>query len=793
MGQREKVITSIKSISDLIEEYPFCVPSYQRPYVWGNEQIYKLLNDIYAAFERNKSEAYFIGTVILYKRTRSGGDETAVYELLDGQQRFTTLWLIAVAFSKMGCNTDLNRFLRYHQNLRIRFSIRNQVEDYFHRLLDEYSAFDIVSDETISKDEYLCYIARAVTSITGWLNEINDESKLQGLGRYIYNQVKFVMNIVPKGTDLNKLFTTINNAGLQLEQSDILKSLLLKRLSSDKLHYSKIWECCEQMNASIEWNAGRLFPAYDFEILTDQAPSPLASRETSSDLQNKEGMTLCQILHSNNMERTVILTDMKSFCLQDFKLSDIVSVSGELGGAWIGTNIPSEVCQIYPESEKIKYIQFKIYSDNYHKGIQLRLSQIGNNIEGEIEWAKGSKKRSSKNNQLLHKDWNHLTEEESSKLEDVTPGREGYGLHAFTIHPYIPHLTTEFREADQTALPPFVCKSIISFPSLLILTYRLFRFRNKQEDIEKPLQENSLLEIFKGLVASEEPKKGKDEEVEKFFKLLWTVRWHFDKYIVKWVEAEGLNELSLIETNISDGNLSYTKREKSSMSMLQSMLYFTTNPLLWLTPFIGYTIDKGDKDAREKQLSLLEFIDNTLSVRQFMDNGLSLQALSWKLLETSSVEYDFSNDIKTYLESQLGVHFRHYWFQKLEYILWKEMKNTEEYKNDEKFKRYRFISRNSVEHVFPQHHEFNKTTISPACLDDFGNLALLNVEQNSSYSNQDVAKKKIDFYSKPTYDSLKLKLIYDEEVAHYDENMVYKHRKAMIEKIMQYYTNKVRC
>ncbi len=537
MGQREKVITSIKSISDLIEEYPFCVPSYQRPYVWGNEQIYKLLNDIYAAFERNKSEAYFIGTVILYKRTRSGGDETAVYELLDGQQRFTTLWLIAVAFSKTGCNTDLNRFLRFHQNLRIRFSIRNQVEDYFHRLLDEYPASDIASDETVSKDEYLCCIVRAVTSITGWLNEINDESKLQDLGRYIYSQVKFVMNIVPKGTDLNKLFTTINNAGLQLEQSDILKSLLLKRLPSDKLHYSKIWECCEQMNISLEWNAGRLFPTYDFGTLTDQAPSPLASRETSSDLQNKEGMTLCQILHSDNMERTVTLTDMKSFCLQDFKLSDIVSVSGELGGAWIGTNIPSEVCQIYTESEKIKYIQFKVYSDNYHKGIQLRLSQVGNNIEGEIEWAKGSKKRSSKNDQLLHKDWNHLTEEESSKLEDVTPGREGYGLHAFTIHPYIPHLTTEFRETDQTALPSLACRSIISFPSLLILTYRLFRFRNKQEDIEKPLQENSLLEIFKGLVASEEPEKEKAEEVEKFFKLLWTVRWHFDKYIVKYLSS----------------------------------------------------------------------------------------------------------------------------------------------------------------------------------------------------------------------------------------------------------------
>ena len=587
MGQREKVITSIKSISDLIEEYPFCVPSYQRPYVWGNEQIYKLLNDIYAAFERNKSEAYFIGTVILYKRTRSGGDETAVYELLDGQQRFTTLWLIAVAFSKTGCNTDLNRFLRFHQNLRIRFSIRNQVEDYFHRLLDEYPASDIASDETVSKDEYLCCIVRAVTSITGWLNEINDESKLQDLGRYIYSQVKFVMNIVPKGTDLNKLFTTINNAGLQLEQSDILKSLLLKRLPSDKLHYSKIWECCEQMNISLEWNAGRLFPTYDFGTLTDQAPSPLASRETSSDLQNKEGMTLCQILHSDNMERTVTLTDMKSFCLQDFKLSDIVSVSGELGGAWIGTNIPSEVCQIYTESEKIKYIQFKVYSDNYHKGIQLRLSQVGNNIEGEIEWAKGSKKRSSKNDQLLHKDWNHLTEEESSKLEDVTPGREGYGLHAFTIHPYIPHLTTEFRETDQTALPSLACRSIISFPSLLILTYRLFRFRNKQEDIEKPLQENSLLEIFKGLVASEEPEKEKAEEVEKFFKLLWTVRWHFDKYIREFGISFVQKSVSWFDFSTCTGSASglFSKKEYAVSAAQMFMMKLCMERCLECTMF----------------------------------------------------------------------------------------------------------------------------------------------------------------------------------------------------------------
>lgn len=88
---------------------------------------------------------------------------------------------------------------------------------------------------------------------------------------------------------------------------------------------------------------------------------------------------------------------------------------------------------------------------------------------------------------------------------------------------------------------------------------------------------------------------------------------------------------------------------------------FHDKPIVMADSFICYIIDRGDQETQEKQLSLLESIDNTLSVRQFMNNGLSLQALSWKMLGSSSLKYDFSNDIKTYLESQLGVHFRHYY------------------------------------------------------------------------------------------------------------------------------------
>ena len=82
-------------------------------------------------------------------------------------------------------------------------------------------------------------------------------------------------------------------------------------------------------------------------------------------------------------------------------------------------------------------------------------------------------------------------------------------------------------------------------------------------------------------------------------------------------------------------------------------------------------------------------------------------------------------------------------------------------------KRYRITSKNSIEHVFPQNDEYknklDNVNDNIDWLNSFGNLALLSVGQNSEYSNQDVAKKRIDFQRKETYDSLKLVNVYSYE------------------------------
>ncbi len=128
------------------------------------------------------------------------------------------------------------------------------------------------------------------------------------------------------------------------------------------------------------------------------------------------------------------------------------------------------------------------------------------------------------------------------------------------------------------------------------------------------------------------------------------------------------------------------------------------------------------------------------------------------------------------LRRPLGTSFNHYWFYKLEYLLWKNWD-----KNDKKTIHFKIVSKNSIEHVFPQHHESGRQ-LDNDYLNNFGNLGLLSVGENSSYSHQDVRKKKIDFDNKQTYDSLKLAKIYSSiNIDNWNIENIKKHQEEMID------------
>jgi hypothetical protein len=159
--------------------------------------------------------------------------------------------------------------------------------------------------------------------------------------------------------------------------------------------------------------------------------------------------------------------------------------------------------------------------------------------------------------------------------------------------------------------------------------------------------------------------------------------------------------------------------------------------------------------------------------------------LSWKLLdEKQKIKQDFN--IEFYLNSNVGTRFKHYWFQKLEYILWKDWKEEK----NEMFNNYRITSKNSVEHIYPQNPEnrLQHPEISDDFLHSFGNLVLLSVAQNSEYSNKSVNVKRSMFNEKnDTYDTLKSYYIFKSFDSDWSTDQITLHKQMMFEKILNHY------
>ena len=649
---RNGVETEVLSLAEVHRKHLlFKIPAYQRPYVWSVDDVLQLFEDIKNAYVR-KEPHFFVGTTIT-SRVNGGAGNTL--ELVDGQQRTTTLMLICMAFKYAGNSCELSEIAVYNEDEkykntpRLQFEIRPHVQQLFTAEAD-YSSVQNLLTEAIKGDVYLNGIAAALNALIKAVNALEQGNSDQGvacgsvsansLSHYIYRKVQWVNNIVPPNTDLNRLFATMNTAGVQLEQSDILKAKLLKHIRpADKSRFEAMWSACENMDNYFESSVKQLFPVGNWQTI---GPEDFAS-------SNK-------------------------FLLKHPK-EELVGESGV---------------------------------------------------------------------QTIDSLWRTITAVGSAEHDDADTSDFSKEM-----------AVDGSSESDESIVK---CRSIINFPLLLIHAYRIFLI-NTGSDIEKPVDSRHLLEIFEPLSSGGEiAANSLEDEVKKFFETLWKVRYAFDRWIVKWVE-NGETEQHLGLTNLSysdEGTNRYFNRSERSvddMLMLQSVRYFTgdRSAQYWLTPFLARLI-RGDVPRTDKaELLVLEEIDNQLSLAT-----TTLKEASFVLARGAGVKTCSWSEQEKYFREPKGTRFGHYWFQKLEYLLWKQLildgkSDSNQYK---RLKNYRITSKNSVEHVHPQNEEHGGT-LEDEYLNSFGNLVLLSPVENSSYSNQDVGKKKIDF-DKRDLTSLKL-------------------------------------
>ena len=232
----------------------FNVPIYQRLYVWEKPQIEALLEDLYAAFDQRKG-SFYLGGVLVVERNDSvfeNYDGYRLFDLIDGQQRFTTLWLMSIIFRE-----ELNYFLQeindktpYH---RIRFAIRPEVTNYFEKLISVGKDDDMHSYPSAPSEATRIEDALAVLQS---FKKTMPEEKMKNFTSFVFKYVEVIFTIVPESTDLNKLFEVINNRGLQLQHHEILKARLLANLKSptDQRRYGILWDACANMDEFVERN-----------------------------------------------------------------------------------------------------------------------------------------------------------------------------------------------------------------------------------------------------------------------------------------------------------------------------------------------------------------------------------------------------------------------------------------------------------------------------------------------------------------------------------------------------------
>lgn len=240
MSKNENITAEVISIHDFFTRGIFEIPHYQRAYSWTTDEVKNLIEDIFESFQRDTNAQYLLGAI-----TTIGEENTNTYEILDGQQRITTLSLIFKWLSKeftfnkdqfrteTACddiifksNGDEDNDKSNNRNPRIihgresdrtiyDFIIKNIGQQKSHKLIDTYDL----------------------------LNNYNAELTEIEFIRYLLHKVMFVHVNTHSLESAYQIFETLNDRTKSLQKIDLIRNRLFREMQKDQVETAcKVWD-----------------------------------------------------------------------------------------------------------------------------------------------------------------------------------------------------------------------------------------------------------------------------------------------------------------------------------------------------------------------------------------------------------------------------------------------------------------------------------------------------------------------------------------------------------------------
>lgn len=248
-------------IADILKDKTFTVPLYQREYSWNLEQV----SDLYYDIADSENDGHFLGSLLLYH-----ADNSKKMEIVDGQQRMTTLFLLLFSVLKALRNSDKTKAIERINSLLFVIDpndLSNNISSSEPRLetgkRDKYLFKAIIRSEDFSahKDGR----KRSHKNLTNTLEffdqriaEIVKDQGLNGLTKFAEKVIKseFIVMTAEKQSDKLLLFKTINARGLELTQGDLIKNELCHNIVPYEL--DEAIDNWDEIRNRIEKNNGNL-------------------------------------------------------------------------------------------------------------------------------------------------------------------------------------------------------------------------------------------------------------------------------------------------------------------------------------------------------------------------------------------------------------------------------------------------------------------------------------------------------------------------------------------------------
>lgn len=220
----------LKPINDLLE-MSFYIPAYQRGYRWSERQVIELLSDVLEFCDRKvktEDDFYCLQPVVVKER----GDQ---WELVDGQQRLTTILLILGYF-----------------NSRFSEDFRKQLYSLEYETRPESREYLLSIDEN-KKDKNIDFhfIFEAYTNIREWFKD--KTHRINDIESVFLNKVKVIWYQVADTENVTDVFTRLNMGKIPLVNAELVKALFLK--SSNFLDEGQSVRHLQQLNIAQEWDA----------------------------------------------------------------------------------------------------------------------------------------------------------------------------------------------------------------------------------------------------------------------------------------------------------------------------------------------------------------------------------------------------------------------------------------------------------------------------------------------------------------------------------------------------------